>query len=214
MLKTPEVMHRLKMSHDPQKWAFFEELRIGTGFGKDSEQRLDAWAIHYHPSKRNVSICYEVKVSKSDFKKEITTPIKRRAGLRLSNEFYFVTPKGLCKIEDIPLECGLIEVDDKGVMETIIAAPFRDVHPPTWLFVASISRRMDKPRLEEFLHFLSEDGKLEMYSAAVVATLKEHIERWKNFSQGNKEIPDKIADALAAVLNDSLDVVEQNRKIK
>lgn len=213
-MKTDEVMEKLKMMHDPRKWAGFEELRIGTGFGKDSEGRLDYWAIHYYPSKRNVVRCYELKVSRSDFKHELASPIKRRAGLRLSNEFYFVTPKGLCRIEEIPVECGLMEVGENGEMETIIKAPYRDTHPPTWLFVSSICRRMDKPRLGEFLEFMKEDGKLEMYGHAVTQALQEHIHRWQNFNQGNKEIPDKIADALVAVYHDALDAVEQNKKIK
>lgn len=122
-------------------YAFFEELRIGGGFGKDSEQRFDAWAICYYPSKRNVTTCFEVKVSKADFMSEIRNPKKRRAGLRLSNEFYFVTPEKMLKVEDIPVECGLMEITELGKIREVIPAPFRDIEPPTWLFMASVARR-------------------------------------------------------------------------
>lgn len=37
-------------------------------------------------------VCYEVKISRADFLSELKQPIKRRIGLRYSNEFYFVTP--------------------------------------------------------------------------------------------------------------------------
>ena len=213
-MDTQEVMKRLNAAHDPEHWAFFEELRIGTGMTKDSKQRLDAWAIHYHTSKRNVVRTYELKVSRSDFMHELKDPKKRRAGLRLAHEFYFVTPKDMCKIEEIPVECGLMEVDEDGKMHTTIPAPFRDVEPPTWLFLAAICRRLDKPRLDAYTHYLNEDGKLEMYANAITIALQDHIEKWKNFNQGNKEVPDQIADALTAVYHDALDRVEQNKRIK
>ena len=37
-------------------------------------------------------VCYEVKTSRADFLSELKQPLKRRIGMRYSNEFYFVTP--------------------------------------------------------------------------------------------------------------------------
>jgi hypothetical protein len=54
-------------------------------------------------------VCYEVKTSRADYLCEIKQPLKRRIGLRYSNEFYFVTPAGLLSLSEIPVECGLIE---------------------------------------------------------------------------------------------------------
>jgi hypothetical protein len=36
-------------------------------------------------------------------------PLKRRIGMRYSNEFYFVMPAGLVSPAEIPAECGLVE---------------------------------------------------------------------------------------------------------
>jgi len=215
-MKTEEVLEVLKNMHDPRKWAFFEELRIGTGYGKDSEQRFDAWAIHYYPSKRNVTRCYELKVSKSDFMHEVKKPFKRRAGLRLSNEFYFVTPKGLLSDDDINKmpECGLMEVDKAGLITTRVKAAHRSIHPPNWLFLSSLCRRFDKGRLGEFMHNLEEDKKLQYYGDTALKVVGEGIERWKNYSGGSKEIPDKIADALQGVYHEIIEAIELNRKIK
>jgi len=47
-------------------------------------------------------VCYEVKTSRGDFLSELKQPLKRRLGMRYSNEFYFVTPAGLVKAEEIP----------------------------------------------------------------------------------------------------------------
>jgi hypothetical protein len=55
-------------------------------------------------------VSYEVKTSRADFLAELKRPLKRRIGMRYSNEFYFVTPAGLVTATEIPAECGLIEV--------------------------------------------------------------------------------------------------------
>jgi hypothetical protein len=54
-------------------------------------------------------VCYEVKTSRADFLSELKRPLKRRIGMRYSNEFYFVTPADLVRIAEIPPECGLVE---------------------------------------------------------------------------------------------------------
>ena len=42
---------------------------------------------------------------------ELKHPLKRRMGMRYSNEFCFVTPPGLLRVEEIPHGCGWLEVD-------------------------------------------------------------------------------------------------------
>lgn len=213
-LNTEQVMEVLKNMHNPEEWAFFEEMRIGTGFGKDAEQRLDGWAIHYYPSKKNVARCYEVKVSRSDFYHEINKPTKRRAGLRLSNEFYFVTPRNMVRIEEVPPESGLLEVSEDGSISTTIKAPYRDTIPPTWLFMAAVCRRIDKPRLNDWLAIKAEDDRLKARGEVFLRVLKEHLDRWRNFNQGNKEIPDKIAEALEQLYFDAEESIKENIIIK
>ena len=43
---------------------------------------------------------------RGDFVSELKHPIKRRIGIRYSNEFYFVTPAALVSAGEIPSECG------------------------------------------------------------------------------------------------------------
>lgn len=155
-----EIMAALRGRHrDSRAWAYFEELRVGTGYRDGAEQRLDAWAMSLWPSKGLVRITYEVKVSRADFRRELKAPLKRRIGLLYSNLFYFVTPVGLLKPEEIPPECGLIEVgsatrmaglpdvfvlsldDDRPHASVTVPAPFRDTPPPGWRFLAAIARR-------------------------------------------------------------------------
>ena len=149
------------------EWIFLRELRVGTGFHASAAQRLDAFALNCLPHTSMRRVCYEVKTSRADFLCEIKQPLKRRVGLRYSNEFYFVTPAGLLCTSELPIECGLVEIgtfteDERLVAHTqsgplvhfepnhgaycrvTIPAPWRETPGPTWQFVAGMLRNQQK----------------------------------------------------------------------
>jgi len=129
-----------------RQYVFFEELRIGTGYGRDAEQYIDAWVMDCYPSTGMERTSFEIKVSRGDFLAELKNPLKRRAGLLVSNRFYFVTPVGLVKPAELPLECGLIEYNPASSLpfNTVTLAPYRDTGPASWRFLASIARRVNQ----------------------------------------------------------------------
>jgi len=153
------------------EWLFLRELRVGTGRRNGSAQRLDAFALNSLPHTAMKRICYEVKTSRADFLAELKHPIKRRIGMRYSNEFYFVTPSSLLEIAEVPAECGLIEAGlataaewkylmsrhagffhFDPVMQAYcmirVPAPWRDTPGPTWQLVAAMLRNQ-RPEFEE-----------------------------------------------------------------
>lgn len=140
-----DILQALRKHHFAKKdeWAYFEELRIGTGYGPEAEQRIDAWAIALFPSSHFRRIAYEIKTSRGDFLRELSQPKKRRRALIFSNEYYFVTPPDLVKLEEVPVECGLIELRG-GSLFTKMKAPWRDTPPASWRFLASVARRAMK----------------------------------------------------------------------
>ncbi len=156
VLRANDIIGILQAYHQPtDRWIFLAELRPSTGYGARDDRRIDAWAMHCWPSERFERIAYEVKVSRSDFLSELKQPRKRRVGLLHSNSFYFITPPGIARIEEIPPECGLIEVSREMSIERGIAsrkaggwylnyrivAPHRDTVPPSWAFLASVVRQ-------------------------------------------------------------------------
>jgi hypothetical protein len=138
-----DVVRCLNAHYQERGWLAFAELRVGTGYGKDAETRLDYWAMEPLPSKRFRRVAFEIKVGRSDFLAELRQPLKRRRALLLSNEFYFITPPGLVKASELPPECGLAEVRGEWV-HFLHAAPWRDTVPPTWQFLAAVIRRATK----------------------------------------------------------------------
>jgi len=150
------------------EWIFLRELRVGTGLRNGAAQRLDAFALNCFAHTSMKRVCYEVKTSRADFLCEMKQPLKRRIGLRYSNEFYFVMPAGLLKTSEIPIECGLVEVglfthedresaftpmgggfpcfdvESRPYCRITIPAPWRDTPAPTWQFVAGMLRNQQK----------------------------------------------------------------------
>lgn len=145
------------------EWLFFRELKLGTGRRNGSQQRLDAFALNTLPHTAMKRVCYEVKLSRADFLLEMRHPLKRRVGMRYSNEFYFVTPAGMVTQGEIPPECGLVEVGRANLEEwrsligrhagffyyepergyfclLTVPAAWRDTPGPTWQLTAAMLR--------------------------------------------------------------------------
>jgi len=147
----------------PSEWLFLRELRVGTGRQNGNAQRLDAFALNTLPHTAMKRVCYEVKTSRADFLSELKHPLKRRIGMRYSNEFYFVTPAALVTHAEIPPECGHIEAgfatfeewkhliarhagffnydpEARAYCMITVPAPWRDTPGPTWQLVAAMMR--------------------------------------------------------------------------
>jgi len=148
------------------EWIFLRELRVGTGFRSSAAQRLDAFALNCFAHTSMKRVCYEIKTSRADFLCEMKQPLKRRIGLRYSNEFYFVTPAGMLNLSEIPIECGLVEIgifrdglnavlarsdgfpyfdaDHRTFCRITVPAPWRETPGPTWQFVAGMLRNQQR----------------------------------------------------------------------
>lgn len=129
---------------DPREWIYFEECPVGTG-GKGTNF-MDAYVIATWPSAGNKRTAFEIKTSRADFLSELKKPEKRRKAMLFSNDFYFVAPKGMIKVEELPPDCGLMEADvfnDALRLSIKSPAPTRESIRPTWNFVATLLRRYD-----------------------------------------------------------------------
>lgn len=153
------------------EWLFLRELRVGTGRRNGNAQRLDAFALNSLPHTAMKRVCYEVKASRADFLAELKHPLKRRLGVRYSNEFYFVTRAELLDVAEIPCECGLMEAgfatyeqwkrligrqagffyydpETRAYCMITVPAPWRDTPGPTWQLLAAMLRHQRR-ELEE-----------------------------------------------------------------
>ena len=155
------VLAALRERHAGSGWAFYEELRAGTGFepwrvsvmrkngvalepGQVRAQRIDAFAINCWPSRGRVAIAYEVKVSRSDFRCELANPAKRAFAEAVSSECYFACPLKLIRPDEVPEPWGLVAVIANGKTKILKQAVSRELAPwPHW-FITSIARRASR----------------------------------------------------------------------
>jgi hypothetical protein len=117
--------------HQPQKTA-------KTG-GKDLDGNP---VIVEYKTFEPVTLGFEFKISRSDFKHEIKHPEKRLAGMSISRAFYFVTPLGMVDVDEVPEDCGLIGVGTDLKCRKVRDAPVRDIDPCSWAFAAVIARHL------------------------------------------------------------------------
>lgn len=141
---TRRLASALRNRHRPlsrgggHEWGYLEELTVG-------DRRLDALSIRLrYPFERHA---YEIKASRGDFLAEIRRPEKRLRALEIANRYSLVTPAGLIDPDELPEECGLIEVilGKRSSMydrtRQKVRAPFRDVADPPLSLFAEVMRR-------------------------------------------------------------------------
>lgn len=147
-----DLFDALKDRYCPPEWIFFGELRAGSGHGYGADHRIDAWAMNCYPSKKLAKLAFEIKVSRADFLREMARPRKREFALSVSNQFYFVTPPGLVMAGELPHDCGLMVVNADGEIKIVQPAPERLCDRPSWLFIASLGRRIEYALSREANH--------------------------------------------------------------
>lgn len=120
-------------------WA--TELAFSSG-----RNRADFWTLHCQSGKNYQAIAYEIKVSRADFRRD--SHKKQREARLFSDQFYYVTPPGLIKLEEVPDWAGLIEIHGE-TRKHIHSAPIRDKDMPSWELVVSIIRNSGIVRRDE-----------------------------------------------------------------
>lgn len=137
------IVEALYSHYRARGYLCLHELRPGTGFtAAGNAGGIDFWCMHQWPSKRLARIAFEIKVSRSDFLREMKAPQKQKFALAYSNQFYFVTPPNLVTRRDLRPEAGLIEVAADGTLREVLKAPWRESRPPSWTFMAAVMRRL------------------------------------------------------------------------
>jgi hypothetical protein len=127
-----DVLRALRKWYEPE-WFLLEQLRV-RGW---RNRRLDALAVRVEggpPSPR----AFEIKTSRSDWAHELRDPDKRRLAVELANEFYFVVPQGLVPVNEVPDDCGLLEIGPGRRILKTREAPFTTSEIPDWYLLRDI----------------------------------------------------------------------------
>ena len=134
-------------------WVFATSLYTSTGAtpsnngGLGGLRQIDAFAMGIWPSLRYTRIAYEIKVSRSDFLKELDDPTKMSQAYYLSNQFWFAVAPGVVRGESLKglglfASCGIMEVQTNGGLKIVLRAPKRNAWPMPVDFMASLLARV------------------------------------------------------------------------
>lgn len=138
MTTASEINGAIKNKYSGPEWRVWFEVSQGTG--AMSGRRADAVVMNIWPSKAYQLHVFEVKVSRADFKQEMSDPTKSEAIGRYADFFWLAAPAGLVAVEEVPEAWGLM-VLTKGGMRIKKQAPARaEPAPLDRAFAASLLR--------------------------------------------------------------------------
>lgn len=122
-------------------WAYFSEVRNGTGFSRRVTRTADALAFSLYPSRGLELHGIEVKVHRSDWLREKDDPEKAEAIAAFCNRWWLVTTEGCVKdASEIPPAWGWLDFDGKKLVQKK-AAPLKEAKPLDLPMVAAILRK-------------------------------------------------------------------------
>lgn len=127
---TMSIIHRLADIYASPEWAFFTEVRSGMGVAQDL-RIADAIAVNTYPSRRLELHGFEMKVSRADFRVELSKPEKAKLAA-FCTKWWLVVPAPrkliIPDLKELPKGWGLFEIGT-GSPVTIVEADKREAQP-------------------------------------------------------------------------------------
>ena len=139
---TSGAMRKLIRERCPKEsWAVLFEVRSETGsFG--AGRYADALAMSLWPSRGLELHGFEIKVSRSDWRRELEKPEKAEPIQRFCDRWWIVAPASVVLVEELPPTWGLLVPDAKGESLRVFrqAPKMEGPRPLDRSFVASVLR--------------------------------------------------------------------------
>lgn len=125
-----------------EKWVTIAEARSGAGFDGNRRQ-CDYLAINTWQSQGLQLIGHEIKVSMSDWRRELEDPSKAEMFARHCRRWWVVMPSELASQAkpEIPPTWGLMSVSDRGrITETVKAPSQEPMDVPVWWWIGWLAQ--------------------------------------------------------------------------
>ena len=89
-----------------REWALFPQVRSGAGF--DAKRTADAVAMNMWPSRGLEIHGFEIKVTRSDWQRELTMPEKMEETMTYCDRIWIIAPEGIVEVNELPAGWGLM----------------------------------------------------------------------------------------------------------
>jgi hypothetical protein len=191
------------------EWAYFEEVRNGTGFSRRTTRTADGLAFSTWPSRGLELHGIEVKVSRGDWLREKGDPEKAEEIARFCDRWWLaVTPKVVLDVAEVPPAWGLIEWDGKRWRTHRDASKRQDVQPLDRLMLAAILRKAsetEQKRIQEYAARVAADMQKSEVEAAEARAENANL-RAENLEQVNRKLR-HLLNRVMGYLDGRLDLV-------
>jgi len=179
-MKAEQLKKLLIEKYPGPEWALIFELSKGVGW-IGQEGRIDVAAFNCWPSKGHHRLAFEIKVSRSDFQRELQQPKKRMWVEENFDETYFVVPHNLIKEHEVPETWGILMATKKGdkLIRRKMATPRDTPELPEGLALSAIRQLSAQMLNAERNHYYFEGVAIltqEMIDKKVARQLKEAFE--------------------------------------
>ena len=119
-MKSSDVRAAIAVAYKQPEWATFFEVADGTGARKT--RSADAVSVNMYPSRGLTINGFEIKVDRSDWRRELADPSKAEAIAKYCDFWWVAAPKGLIDPATLPATWGLTEVDERGGLRIKVQA--------------------------------------------------------------------------------------------
>lgn len=135
----PDLIAKLAARYPSPAWAFLVEVGSRTGFS-GRVGYADALALSLFPSRGLEMHGFEVKVSRSDWLRELKDPAKADEFVSICHRWWIVAPVGVVLPQELPSTWGLLVPRGK-LLHATVAAPVLQPEQISLPMLAAIFRR-------------------------------------------------------------------------
>ncbi len=104
-----DIYDLLTVKYPGPEWATFPQVGNGTGFSRSRRRTADALAFNLWPSRGLALEGFEIKTSRSDWRREAKDPSKAESIAQFCSKWWIVAPKGVVPLGELPQAWGLLE---------------------------------------------------------------------------------------------------------
>lgn len=184
--------HHSNTAGNGPEWVVVTEVRNAAGF--DAHRSADALAFNTWPSRGLAVHGFEIKVSRSDWQRELQDPAKAEAFAQFCDYWWVAAPEGVVLPGELPAGWGLMVPNRGARLRVATPATKREAKPIGRSFMAAILRRGAEQapaaaELEELLQAARKSTREEMQRNR--EQLEKDLEAYKvilqSFNNGYRE---------------------------
>lgn len=160
-IESTAVYRALRERYCAPQYALFYEVANGTG--SNIRRYCDALAMSLFPSRGLHMHGFEVKVSRSDWKRELDQPHKAEEGIfKYCDHWWIVTPPGIIQGDELPPTWGHLEYQlalkegEVSKLRQKVNAPKLEAAHMTRNFIAALLRRADENNTQRIANAVRE----------------------------------------------------------